>query len=67
MRISTVVRPLFVPLSRRLPMQSGFFVSNIHVEPQNRLLIVCGAANIPDPSIKGRIALFDTRRGYANV
>ena len=53
----------------RLPMPNNFFVSDIHLEPQNRLLILCGAAGAPDPNIKGRVALFDARpgAGYANV
>lgn len=50
-------------------MPNNFFVANIHLEPTNRVLITCGAANMPDPSIEGRVALFDARPGgsYANM
>jgi hypothetical protein len=51
-------------------MPNNFFVSSIHLEPHNRMLIVCGAANNPpDPAISGRVALFDARpgAGYKNV
>jgi hypothetical protein len=50
-------------------MPNNFFVSDIHLEPQNRLLILCGAAGTQDPNVKGRVALFDARpgAGYANV
>jgi hypothetical protein len=50
-------------------MPNNFFVSSIHLEPQNRMLIVCGAANSPDPAVPGRVALFDARpgAGYKNV
>jgi len=46
----------------RLPFP-GMFVSTIHLEPQNRLLMVCGAANDPNSAVKGRTALFDARPG----
>lgn len=51
-----------LPYHPRLPFP-GMFVSTIHLEPQNRLLMVCGAANDPNSNVKGRTALFDARPG----